>query len=208
MNSVKILRSFVPYCCCCSVSHVRLYDPKDCSTPDCPVLHYLPGFVQTHIRWVHPTISSSVIPFCSCSQSFPASGSFPMVNSHVKWPQYWSFNFCISPSNEHSGLISFRIDWSLCLLSKGLSRVFFSTTIWKHQFFSIPASFMVQLLHPHVTTEETIALTIWTFVSKMMSLFFNTLSRFVIVLLPSSKSLLTSWLQSPSTVILEPSCAL
>jgi len=96
----------------------------------------------------------------------------------------------------------------ISLLSKGLSRVFFSTTVWKHQFFSIPASFKVQLLHLHVTTEETIALTIWTFVSKMMSLFFNTLSRFVIVLLPISKSLLTSWLQSPSTVILEPLCAL
>ena len=89
-------------------------------------------------RWCHPTISSSVIPFSSHLQSFPASGSFPVLC--FRWPKYWSFSFNISPSNEHSGLISFRMtDW-ISLQSKGLSRVFSNTTVQKHQFFSAQLS--------------------------------------------------------------------
>ena len=92
----------------------------------------------------------------------------------------------------------------ISLLSKGLSRVLSSTTVQKHQFFSTSAVFMVKLSHPYMTTGKTIALTIWTFVGKVMSLIFNTLYRFVIAFLPRSKCLLISWLQSLSTVILEP----
>ena len=115
---------------------------------------------------------------------------------HIRWPKYWSFS--ISPSNEYSGLTGL-----ISLLSKGLSRVFPSTTVWKHRFFGV-SLFIVQLSHPYMTTGKTIALTIRTFVSKVISLLFNTLSRFVIALLPRSKYLLISWLQSPSGVILEP----
>ena len=92
----------------------------------------------------------------------------------------------------------------ISLLSKGLSRVFSSTTIWKNQFYWCSASFMVQLSHPYMTTEKNITLTKWTFVSKVMSLLFNMLSRFVIAFLPRSKCLLISWLQSPFTGILKP----
>ena len=88
---------------------------------------------------------------------------------HISWPKYWSVS--ISPSNEYSGLISFRIDWFDILLSKGLSGVFSSTTVQKHQFFGVQPFFMVQLSHPYMTTGKTIALTIWTFVGKVMSLF-------------------------------------
>ena len=113
---------------------------------------------------------------------------------HIRWPKYWSFS--ISPSNEGwTGWISLK--------SKELSRVFFNTAVQKHQFFS-SASFMVQLSHLYVTTRKTIALIIWTIVSKVMSLLFNTLSKIFIVFLRRSKHLLISWLQSPSAVILEP----
>ena len=91
--------------------------------------------------WCHPTVSSSVVPFFSCLQSFPASGSFLMSQFlHIRWPMHWSFSFSISPSSEYSGLISFRIDQFDLLLSKGLSRVFSSITIWKHQFFGTQPS--------------------------------------------------------------------
>ena len=124
---------------------------------------------------------------------------------HTSWPKYWKFSFNISPSNEHSGLISFRMDQ---LDSKGLSRVFSNTTVQKHQFFGTQLSSQldceVQLSHPYMTTGKTIALTRQNFVGKVMSLLLNMLSRFVITFLPRSKRLLISWLQSSSAVILEP----
>jgi len=101
-----------------------------------------------------------------------------------RWPKYWSFSFNISPSNEHPGLISFRMDWLDLLQSKGLSRVFSNTTVQKHQFFGAQLFFIVQLSHPYMTTGKTIALTKWTFVGKVMSLLFNMLSRLVITFLP------------------------
>ena len=122
---------------------------------------------------------------------------------HIRWPKYWSFSFTISPSNEYSGLISFRMDWLDLLAVQGTLKS--SPT---PQFKSINSSehsfFIVQLSHPYMTTGKTIALTRWTFVSKVMSLLFNTLSRFDIAFLPVSKCLLISWLQSPFEVILEP----
>ena len=115
-------------------------------------------------------------------------------------PKYWSFSFSISPSDEYSGLLSFRIDWFDLLSVQGLSRVFSSTTVQKCQFFS----FMVLLSHPYMATGKNIALTIWTFVGKVMSLFLSMLSRLVKAFLPRSNCLLISWLQSLSAVILEP----
>ena len=121
---------------------------------------------------------------------------------HITWPKYWSFSFSISPSNEFSGIISFRIEWFDLLAVQGTpkslkhhsSKV---SVIWCSAFF------IVQLSHPYMTTGKTIPLTRWTFVGKIVSLLFNMLSRLVITSLPSSKCLLISWLQSPSAVILE-----
>ena len=113
----------------------------------------------------------------------------------IRWPKYWSFSLSISPSNEYSELISFRMNWLISLQPKGLSRVFSNTTIQKHQFFGAQLSLQSNSSHPYVTTGKTIALTRWTFVSKVMSLLFNMLSRLVITFLPRSKHLLISWLQ-------------
>ena len=138
---------------------------------------------------------------------FPSIGVFSNESVlRISWPKCWNFNFSISPSNEYSGLISFRIDWFDLLAVQGTLRVFSNTTVQKHQFLAAKLSLYenVQFSHSYMTTGKTIALTIWTFVSKVMSLLFNMLSRFVIASLPRSKHLLISWLQSPPAVILEP----
>ena len=125
---------------------------------------------------------------------------------HMRWPKYWSFSFNISPSNEHPGLISFRMDWLDLLAVQGTFKSPLNATPQFKSINSLEFSFLykVQLSHPYVTSGKTIALTRWTFVSKVISLLFNTLSRLVIAFLLRSKSLLISWLQSPSAVILEP----
>ena len=123
---------------------------------------------------------------------------------HIRWPKYWSFSFSISPSNECSELISFRMDWLEFLAVQGTLKSLLQHHSSKASILQCSAFFIVQLSHPYVTTGKTIALTGWTFVSKVMSLFFNMLSSLVITFLPRSKRLLISWLQSPSTVILEP----
>ena len=120
------------------------------------------------------------------------------------WPKYWSFSFSISPSNENSALIYFRIDWFDLLAVQGTLKSLPQDHNSKASILWHSAFLMVQLWHPYMTTGKTIALTTWTFVSKVMSLLFNTLSRFVIAFLPRSKHLLISWLQSLSAVILEP----
>ena len=122
----------------------------------------------------------------------------------MRWPKYWSFNFIISPSNEYSGLISFRMDWLDLLAVQGLLKSLLQHHTSKASVLWCSAFFIVQLSHPHMTTGKAIALTRWTFVGKVMSLLFNMLSRLVITFLPRSKHLLISWLQSPSAVILEP----
>ena len=119
----------------------------------------------------------------------------------IRWPKYWNFSFRISPFNEYSGLVSFRIDWFDLLAGQGTLK---SHHNWKASFLWHSAFFMVQLSHPNMTTGKIKALTTGDFVSKVMSLIFNTLSRLVITFLPRSKCLLISWLRSPSTVILEP----
>ena len=123
---------------------------------------------------------------------------------HMRWPKYWSFRFSISPSNEHSGLISFRMDWLDLLAIQGTLKSILQHHSSKASILQRSAFFTVQLSHPYMTTGKTTALTRWTFVGKVMSLLFNMLSRLVITFLPRSKRLLISWLQSPSAVILEP----
>ena len=123
---------------------------------------------------------------------------------HIRWPKYWSFSFNISPSNEHSGLISFRINWFDLLGVQGTLKSLLQHHSSKASILLCSAFFKVQLSHPYMTTGKTIALTRQTFVGKVMSLLFNMLSRLVITFLPRSKPLLISWLQSPSAVILEP----
>ena len=135
---------------------------------------------------------------------FPSIRIFSNVSVlRIRWPKYWSFSFSISPSNEHPGLISFRMAWLDLLAVQGLSRVFSSTAVQKHQLFGTQLSSQSNS-HPHMTAGKTIALTRWTFVGKVMYLLFNMLSRLVITFLPRSKHLPVSWLQSPSAVILEP----
>ena len=121
----------------------------------------------------------------------------------IRWPKYWSFSFSISPSNEHPGLISFRMDWLDLLAVPATLKSLLQHHTSKASILWLSAFFIFQLSHPYMTTEKTLALTRWTFVDKAMSLLFNMLSRLVITFLPRSKYLLTSWLQSPSAVILE-----
>ena len=122
---------------------------------------------------------------------------------HIRWPKYWSFSFNTSPSNVHPGLISFRRDWLDLLAVQGTLKSLLQHHSSKASILWCSAFFMVQLSHPYMTTGKTIALTRWTFVGKVMPLLFNMLSRLVITFLPRSKHLLISWLQSPSSVILE-----
>ena len=122
----------------------------------------------------------------------------------IRWPKYWSFSFNISPSNEYSGLISFRIDWFDLLAVQGTLKSLLQHHSSKASILHCSAFFMVELSDPYMTTGKTIGLAMWTSVGKVISLLFNTLSRFVMIFLPRSKRLLISWLQSPSAVILEP----
>ena len=121
---------------------------------------------------------------------------------HIRWPKYWSFSFNIRPFNEHPGLISFRMDWLDLLAVQGTLKSLLHSS--KASILQYSAFFIVQLSHPYMIAEKTIALTKQTFVGKVMSLFFNMLSSLVITFLLRSKHLLISWLQSPSAVILEP----
>ena len=153
--------------------------------------------------WCHPTISSSVISFSSCLQSFPASGSFQMSQLFTSGGQRIYFSFSISPFSEHPGLISFRMDWLDLLAVQGTLK-----SLLQHH--SSKASilwcfmFIVPVSCPYMTTVKTIALTRQTFVDKVMSLIFDMLSRLLIAFLLRSKHLLISWMQSSYAVILEP----
>ena len=122
---------------------------------------------------------------------------------HIRWPKYWSFSFNISPSNEHSGLISFRMDWLDLLAVQGTLKSLLQHHSSKATILPRSAFFTVQLSHPSMTIGKTIALTRQTFVGKVMSLLFKMLSRLIITFLPRSKCLLISWLLSPSAMILE-----
>ena len=168
-------------------------NPRACSN-SCPLS-----------QWCHPTISSPVVPFSSCPQSFPASGSFPMSQFISSgWPNDWSFSFSISPSKAYSGLISARSDWFDLLAVQGTLKSFLQHHSSKASILWRSAFFIVQLSHPYMTTRKTIALTRRTFVVRVMPLLFNMLSRLVITFLQRSKCLLISRPQSPCAVILEP----
>ena len=161
----------------------------NCSTAGFPVLHYLPEFVKLmSIESVMP--SKQLIP-CRpllLPSIFPGIRVFSSESALcIRWSKYWNFSF--SPSSEYSGLISFRIDHFDLLAAKGTIKSLLQHHSSKVSILLHSASFMVQLSHPYMTTGKTIALTKWTFVGKVMSLLFNTLSRFVIVFLPRSKSL-------------------
>ena len=162
----------------------------DCSTPGFPVHHQLTELAQTlpWSKWCHPTISSSIVPFSSCLQSFPASGSFSNESVlHIRWPKYWNFSFSISPSNKYSGLISFRIYGFDLLAVQGTLKSLLQHHSSKASILQCSAFFIVQISHPYMTTGKTIALTRWTFVGKVMSQLFNMLSRLVIVLFQGAR---------------------
>ena len=186
-------------------SYLTLFDPVDCSMPGFPVHLQLPELTQTCV-WVgecHPIISSFVIPLSSRLQSFPTSGSFPVSQFFTSGGQSISISFSISPSNEHPGLISFRMDWLDLLAVQGTLKSLLQHHSSKASILRRSAFSTVQLWHPYMTTGKTIALTRWTFVGKVMSLLFNMLSRLVITFPSRSKCLLISWLRSPSAVIFE-----
>ena len=181
--------------------------PRGLQHTGLPVHHQLPEFTQTHVHCVgdaiqpsHP-LSSPSYPALNLSQHH---GLFSESALHIRWPKYWSFSFNISPSSEYSGLISFRMDWFDLLALQGTLKSLLQHHSSKVSILWCSAFFIVQLSHPYMTTGNTIALTRWTFVDKVMSLLFNMLSRLVLTFLPRSKHLLISWLQSPSAVILEP----
>ena len=185
-----------------------LCNHMDCSTPGFPVHHQLPELAQIHVHQAgdaiqpsHPLSSPSLLP-----SIFPSIRDFPNESVLcIKWSMYWSFSFSISPSNEYSGLISFGIDWFDLFAIQGTLKSLLQHHSSKASILWPSAFFMVQLSNPYMNYwKKTIALTIWTFVSKVMSLFFNMLSRSFIVFLPRSKHILISWLQSPTTVIVEP----
>ena len=168
----------------------------------CPSLSFCPSLPSSCplSRWCCPTISSSIILFSSCLQSFSAK----WISSSHQVAKNWSFSFDISPSNEYSGLISFRMDWLDLLAVQGTLKSLLQYRSSKASILRLSAFFILQLSRPSMTTGKTKALTRQTFVGKVMSLLFNMLSRLVISFLPRSKHFLISWLQSPSTVILEP----
>ena len=172
----------------------------DISTPGFPVCHYLLEFAQTYAQHLILCCPLLLLP-----SIFPSIRVFSNESVlRIRWPEYWSFSFSISPFNEHSGLISFRMDWLNLLADQGTLKSLLQQHSSKASILWHPAFFIVQLSHLYMTTGKTIALTRWTFVGKVRSLLFNMLSRLVITFLPRSKRLLISWLQSPSAGILEP----
>ena len=179
----------------------------ECSTSDFPVFHHLPEFAQTHVHRVGNTIQPThpLLPPFFLPSIFPNI----MVFSNelvlcIRWPKNWSFSFSISPYNEYSGLISFRIDWCDLLSVQGTFKSLFQHHNSKASILWCSAHFLVQLSHLYMTTGKTTALTRQTFVGKSTSLLFNMLPRFVITFLPRYKHLLISWLQPLSAMILEP----
>ena len=188
-------------------SCLTLCYPMDCSMPGLAVHHQLPEFTQIHAHWVGDVIQPS---YPLLSPSLPAfnlsqhQGLFKWDSSSHQVAKLWSFSFNISPSNEYSGLISFRMDWMDLLTVQGTLKSLLQYYSSKASILWHSTFFIVQLSHPYMTTGNTTALIRWTFVGKVMFLFFNMLSRLVITFLPKSKCLLISWQQSPSALILEP----
>ena len=183
-----------------------LCDPMDCSTPGFPVHHQLRSILKF-------TSFESLMPFnhlILCRPLLLLPPVFPSIRVfsnestlRVRWPKYWSFSFSISPSDEHQGLISFRMDWLDLLAVQGTLKGLFQHHSSKASNLRCSAFFRVQLSHPCLTTGKTTVLTIRTFVSKVMSLFSDMLSKFSLIFF-QGESIFISWLKSPSAVILEP----
>ena len=181
--------------------------PHESQHTGLPVHHQLPEFTQTHIHRVGDAIQHLILcrPLVLLPPIPPSIRVFSSESTLcMRWPKYWSFSFSISPSNEHSGLISFRMDWLDLLAVHGTLKSLLQHHSSKASILWCSAFFIVQLSHPYMTTGKTIALTRQTFVGKVISLLLNMLCRLVITFLPRSKRLLISWLQSPSSVIFEP----
>ena len=176
-----------------------------CSILGFPVLHYLPSLLTlTSVELVMPSTNLILCcPLFILPSIFPSIRVFSSESAlPIRWSKYWSFS--ISPSYEYSGLISFKMDWFDLLAVQGALKSLLQHHSSKASILWLSAFFMVQLSHQYMTTGKTTALTTRTFVNKVMSLHFNTLSRLVIAFLPRSRHLLISWLQSLSAVILEP----
>ena len=179
--------------------------PMDCNAPGFPVHHQLPELAQIHVHQVGDAIqpSQSCHPLLFLLSIFPSTRVFSNESIlHIRWPNYWSFSFkSVFPMTIQDW---FPLGWTglISLQSKVLSRVFSNNS--KTSVLQCSAFFMIHLSHTYMTTGKTVALTIWTFVSKVISMLFNMLSSFVIAFLPRSSHLLTSWLQSTSALILEP----
>ena len=191
-----------------SLSRVRLlwlhelqHARPPCPSPT-PGVHPKPMPIEMVMPFNHFILCR---PLLLLTSIFPSIRVFSNESAvHISWPNYWSFSFNISPSNEHSGLISFRMDWLDLLAVQGTLKSLLQHCSSKASILWGSAFFIVQLWHPYMTTGKIIALTRWTFVNKVMSLLFNMLARLVITFLPRRKRPLISWLQSPSAVILEP----
>ena len=184
-----------------------LCNPMNRSMPGLPVHHQLPESTQT-MSIVSVMPSNHLIlcfPLLLPPSIFPIIRVFSNESAlRIRWPKCWSFTFKISPTNEHPGLIFFRMDCLDLFAVQGTLKSLLQHHSSKASILWHSAFFIVQLSYPYMTTGKTIALTRWTFVDKVMSLPFNMLSRLVITFIPRSKHLLISWLQSPSAVILEP----
>ena len=174
-----------------------LCDPIDCRRLGLHVLHQLLELTQTHVHWVGDAIQQSH-PLLSAS---PPTFNFPSIRIfsnesvlHIRWPKYWRFCFSISPSKDHSGWISFRMDWLDLLAVQGTLKNLLQHHSSKASILWHSAFFIGQLSHPYMTTGKTIVLNRWTFFGKVMSLLFNMQSRLVITFLPRSKHLFISWL--------------
>ena len=183
-----------------------LCNPMNCSISGLPVHHQLLEFTQ--LMSIESVMPSNYLILCHplllLPSIFPSIRVFSNESAlRIRWPKYWSFSFSISPSNEHPGLISFRMGWLDLLAVQGTFETLLQHHSSKASILWFSAFFIVQLSHPYMTPGKTIALTRRTFVDKVLSLLFNMLSRLVITFLPRRKCLLISWLQSSSAVLLE-----
>ena len=184
-------------------SCLTLCDPMNRSIPGLPVHHKPQSLLK--LMPIKSVMPSSYLILCSPLLLLPPIPPRIRVFSNesvccITWPKYWSFSFSINPSNEHPGLISFRMDWLDLFSVQGTLKSLLQHHSSKASILWHSVFLMVQLSHPYITTEKTIALSRWTFVGKVMSLLFNMLSSLVINFLPRSKHLFISWLQSPSSV--------
>ena len=195
--------------CCCSVgkSCLTLYDPSTATRQASLSITNSRSLLK--LMCIELVMPSNHLIFCRPLLLLPSV--FPSIRVFsnesvlcIRWPKYWSFSFSISPSNEYSKLISLRTDWLDLIAVQGTLKGLLQHHSSKAAILWCSTFFIVQLSHPYRTTGKTVALSRWTFVGKVISLLFNTLSRLVITFLPRSKCLLISWLQSPFAVILEP----